>query len=70
MAAFPCSMAAIALCAILTAFAPASAAERFALLIGNSRYEAATPLRNPENDIEIVGAALEKSGFAATKART
>ncbi|MBP1875952.1 hypothetical protein J2Z19_005700 [Ensifer adhaerens] len=45
----------------------ASASVRHALLIGNSRYEVATPLRNPENDIEIVGTALEKSGFAVTK---
>jgi hypothetical protein len=45
----------------------AAASARHALLIGNSRYEVATPLRNPENDIEIVGAALEKSGFAVTK---
>lgn len=45
----------------------ATASVRHALLIGNSRYEVATPLRNPENDIEIVGAALEKSGFAVTK---
>ncbi|MBD9496411.1 caspase family protein [Ensifer sp. ENS01] len=45
----------------------AAASVRHALLIGNSRYEVATPLRNPENDIEIVGAALEKSGFAVTK---
>ena len=47
--------------------AGASAADRFALLIGNSRYEAATPLRNPENDIEIVAEALGRSGFATTK---
>lgn len=45
----------------------AAASVRHALLIGNSRYEVATPLRNPENDIEIVGAALETSGFAVTK---
>lgn len=45
----------------------AAASVRHALLIGNSRYEAATPLRNPENDIELVGAALEKGGFAVTK---
>lgn len=45
----------------------AAASARHALLIGNSRYEVATPLRNPENDIEIVGAALEKSGFAVTR---
>ncbi|WLR95623.1 caspase family protein [Shinella zoogloeoides] len=46
----------------------AMAEERFALLIGNSRYEVAAPLRNPENDIEMVAAALEKSGFSTRKA--
>ena len=45
----------------------AISSERYALLIGNSRYEVATPLRNPENDIELVGPALEKSGFTVTK---
>jgi uncharacterized caspase-like protein len=46
----------------------AAAADRFALLIGNSRYEVAAPLRNPENDIEMMAAALEKSGFSTRKA--
>lgn len=46
----------------------ARAEARFALLIGNSRYEVAAPLRNPENDIEMMAAALEKSGFATSKA--
>lgn len=46
----------------------AMAEERFALLIGNSRYEVAAPLRNPENDIELMAAALERSGFSTRKA--
>ncbi|HEV7308194.1 caspase family protein [Ensifer sp.] len=54
-------------CLMLALPIDALASVRHALLIGNSRYEVATPLRNPENDIEIVGAALEKSGFAVTK---
>lgn len=54
-------------CLLLALPFEALASVRHALLIGNSRYEVATPLRNPENDIEIVGAALEKSGFAVTK---
>lgn len=44
-----------------------AAEERFALLIGNSRYEHATPLRNPENDIDVVGRSLETVGFATTR---
>lgn len=44
-----------------------SAADRLALLIGNSRYETATPLRNPENDIEVVARSLEAVGFSTTK---
>lgn len=43
------------------------AADRLALLIGNSRYETATPLRNPENDIEVVARSLEAVGFSTTK---
>ncbi|HEV7321216.1 MAG TPA: caspase family protein [Ensifer sp.] len=54
-------------CLLLALPLEAAASTRHALLIGNSRYEVATPLRNPENDIEIVGAALEQSGFAITK---
>lgn len=61
------SMHRILYCLLLLLPFEAAASVRHALLIGNSRYEVATPLRNPENDIEIVGAALEKSGFAVTK---
>ena len=39
------------------------AEQRLALLIGNSRYENATPLRNPENDIELVELTLKKAKF-------
>lgn len=41
----------------------AVAQERLALLIGNSRYEQATALRNPENDVDLVHSALELAGF-------
>lgn len=44
-----------------------SAADRLALLIGNSRYETAIPLRNPENDIEVIAGSLQAVGFATTK---
>ena len=37
--------------------------ERLALLIGNSRYEHATPLRNPENDVELIATSLKSAGF-------
>jgi len=52
---------------ILLSATGATAADRLALLIGNSRYVAATPLRNPENDIEVVARSLEAVGFTATK---
>jgi uncharacterized caspase-like protein len=45
------------------AIAASAQEERFALLIGNSRYTDATPLRNPENDIRLVGASLSRVGF-------
>jgi hypothetical protein len=41
---------------------------RFALLIGNQGYsEKVGPLKNPHNDIAVVGAALEKLGFKVTR---
>lgn len=50
--------------ALFFAILPAQAENnRFALLIGNSRYEHATPLRNPENDIGVLEKALKTAGF-------
>jgi hypothetical protein len=44
------------------------AESRFALLIGNQTYtEKVGPLKNPHNDIALVGAALEKVGFEVTR---
>jgi Caspase domain len=44
------------------------AEERLALLIGNQSYsEKIGPLKNPHNDIALVGAALEKVGFKVTR---
>lgn len=58
----------VALTALLLLSAgAATAADRLALLIGNSRYEAAVPLRNPENDIEVVARSLEAVGFATSR---
>src|SRR5215510_8636701 len=40
---------------------------RLALLIGNQAYNGAVgPLKNPHNDIALIGGALEKLGFKAT----
>lgn len=51
---------ALALC--LGAAAPAQA-KRVALVIGNSAYENAAPLRNPANDAEAMGAKFRSLGF-------
>jgi uncharacterized caspase-like protein len=40
-----------------------NAAPRHALVIGNSRYTAVTPLRNPANDATAMAAQLKGSGF-------
>lgn len=56
-----------AVAVLLASAIGASATDRLALLIGNSRYETATPLRNPENDIEVVARSLEAVGFSTTK---
>jgi len=40
---------------------------RVALLIGNQGYSSKIgPLKNPQNDIALIGAALEKVGFTVT----
>ena len=41
----------------------AVAEKRVALVIGNSAYLNATPLKNPRNDAAAIGATLEKLGF-------
>src|SRR5215813_10345443 len=54
---------------IMMALSSGSLAEsRIALLIGNQAYnEKVGPLRNPHNDIAVVGTALEKLGFNVTR---
>lgn len=47
----------------LAVFPWAVASTRLALVIGNSRYQDAIPLRNPENDVNVVSKALELVGF-------
>jgi hypothetical protein len=45
----------------------AEAEGRFALLIGNQNYNGNVgPLKNPHNDIALVGNALERLGFKLT----
>lgn len=47
-----------------TIASPANAEKRIALLIGNQSYTPAVgPLKNPHNDVELVGSALRKIGF-------
>lgn len=48
-------------CALLSS--PALAEKRVALVIGNGAYQNATPLPNPRNDAQDVGAALTRTGF-------
>lgn len=42
-------------------------AKRVALVIGNSAYVHATPLRNPKNDAEAVATVLDRLGFTVIK---
>jgi len=58
---------ALAACLVFLA-APAFAAERYALLIGNGEYEDAEPLENPLNDVDLVGEVLERADFDVTRA--
>jgi uncharacterized caspase-like protein len=54
------------LIALLPAHARAEA--RFALLIGNQAYNPKVgPLKNPHDDMALVGAALRSLGFAVTE---
>lgn len=49
---------------LVLAALPARAADRFALVIGNQAYhDRVGPLRNPRNDIAVVGNALTEVGF-------
>lgn len=49
--------------ALILSVCEAFAGDRFAILIGNSRYERAVSLSNPENDVSMVGEALTAAGF-------
>lgn len=47
---------------------PATAQERFALVIGNSQYKGVTALPNPARDAKAVEALLKEAGFDVTAA--
>lgn len=49
--------------AIMALLGPVEAADRVALVIGNSAYSSAPALKNPRNDAEAVSRALERLGF-------
>ena len=53
-------------CHLVSALRVAHAADRIALMIGNSVYEHVTPLPNPGNDAADLGAALRRLGFEVT----
>ena len=40
---------------------------RVALVVGNSRYAHATPLRNPANDAKLLAASLRQTGFTEVR---
>ena len=62
--------AAGALLVLVVIAGPALAAERLALLIGNERYNANVgPLKNPHNDVALVGAALRTLNFTVTEVK-
>ncbi len=60
---------AVGLLLALALAVPAVAAEKVALVIGNSQYAHAVPLPNPANDATDVGAALGRLGFEVTTVR-
>ncbi|WP_058320278.1 caspase family protein [Sinorhizobium sp. GL28] len=49
--------------ALFVSASDAWAAKRVALLIGNEKYEATSPLNNPANDVELMKASFEEAGF-------
>lgn len=62
--------AAVPFMSILLAAAPACAAERFALVIGNQSYtDKVGPLRNPHNDVALVSKSLTEVGFKLLQPR-
>lgn len=54
------------LAAWLLGTAPAQAADRIALVIGNGAYDALGPLANPANDARLISRTLGRAGFDVT----
>ena len=52
---------------VFSLFSPAAAAERVALIIGNSSYNKATELKNPRNDAEAIAKVLQQFDFRVIK---
>ncbi len=52
---------------LLLDVASSAAAERVALVIGNSAYQRVAPLKNPRNDAEAMASELEALGFEVVK---
>lgn len=52
---------------VATSWAPASADQRVALVVGNSAYRNVPALPNPRNDADDVAAALGRLGFSVSK---
>lgn len=61
--------AALALAAITSFAAPASAEKRIALVVGNSAYKNITPLDNPSKDASLMAETLSSLGFTLVGGR-
>ena len=59
---------ALSLLTLLCLATPSAAERRVALVIGNTSYTAATPLKNPGNDAKAIAGSLRELGFAVTLA--
>jgi uncharacterized caspase-like protein len=59
------AVVAAVLLALIIGTAPSQADRRVAVVIGNSAYRNMTPLKNPKNDAEDLGAELRQLGFIA-----
>ncbi len=64
----PLAFACAALAALASSTIAASAQDRFALVIGNSKYKSVSPLANPARDAQSVAVLLKDAGFQVTAA--
>ena len=58
----------VALTVMVGASVSAWAEERYALVVGNAKYQSVTALANPIRDAEAVGTLLRSAGFEVTEA--